>query len=233
MKGIIFIMRMPSRQDDELLQTLQISVHTSSHVKLTRHLENIIVKQPDDPEPHFALGLFSWVMMSLTTDNQDKHRHLVGVIEHSSNAIAIDAKHWPALFLRSMVRLMMNDTAADEMATYLLPTDYSVRKAVNDQKTMMDIQESTRSPFCAVPFVLVAYALLLDDDSQSALATLIEASDNIEMRQMPCWGRILRLPFLALYKKAYSTKLYDIALVMKDWIACFFPDQNFTIGRIK
>jgi len=220
-------MRGPTKKDDELLQTIQIGVNTSVRNRLAEHLNQSILNNPNDAEARFAFALFHWVLMPLVGDSQLKHKCLVEIIERSSQSIELNNEHWLALFFRSMVRLMMNDDA-DEMATYLLPTDYSGQDALDDQHRMIKIQEPiVPSPYCAIPYVQLAYASVIDDNLDLAMAALQDAVSSVLFAPIPHFGAMLRYPFLALYKKAYSIRYKEMVSLLRDWIVTFFPSQRF------
>lgn len=220
-------MRMPSKEDDLLLQTLRFGVNTPVQAKLEQQLYASAAKQ-GDAESCFSLALYHCILIPHITDGQKQHKCLMDTIEWASRTVEKDKDHWPALFLRSMVRLMMNDEE-DEMAMYLLPIDYTEEDAMDDINHMIELQLSLSesSPYCAVPYVQQAYAKMLDEDTEGALEILSKAREHIKLEKISFFGDVLRLPFVSLYKKAYHSHSTEILRLMKPWILIFFPNVKF------
>ncbi|WDV48110.1 hypothetical protein PV797_10530 [Clostridiaceae bacterium M8S5] len=220
-------MRMPNRDDDILLQTLQIGVKTSARDKLEEKLRVQLSRQ-NDAEAYFALALFNCACIPFVTDGQKLHKCLIDTIEWSSRSVEIDKEHWPALFLRSMVRLMMNDDETDEMAMYLLPIDYTEKDAIDDQYRMIDIQKtlSEHSPYCIVPYVQLAYAKVLDKDIKSAIYILRDAGEDIKLEKIPHLKNVIRLPFISLNKSAHKLGNHEMCNFLYYWIRALFPNQK-------
>lgn len=221
-------MRMPTREDDALLQTLRFGVNTSNRIKFEKQLYARVHKQ-EDAESCFLLALYHCILIPHITDGQNLHKCLMDTIEWSSKTIEKESDHWTALFLRSMVRLMMNDES-DEMATYLLPIDYTEEDAMDDINRMIELQKTLPSPipYCTVPYVQLAYAKVIDNDTKGAIKVLKEASDYIILERIPYFGDIVSLPFVAVYKKAYALHNYGLLQLLKHWIMVLFPNLSFS-----
>lgn len=220
-------MRMPSIDDDILLKTLQIGVNTSARAKFEEQLYSQLSSQ-EDAEACFALALFNCVLIPFATSGPKEHKCFFESIEWSSRTIEINKEHWPALFLRSMIGLMMN-SETDQMAMYLLPNDYTDKDAVDDLYRMIDLQKTLvePSPYCTVPYVQLAYAKVINKDIEGAVAILKEAGDNIKFEEIPYFRNVCRLPFINLYKKAYELRNKEMLNILKCWVMALFPNQKF------
>lgn len=220
-------MRMPNKEDDVLLQTLRFGVNTSTRAQFEKQLYARVHKQ-EDAESCFLLALYHCMLIPHITDGQNLHKCLMDTLEWSSKTIEKEADHWCALFLRSTVRLLMNDDS-DEVASYLLPIDYSEDDAVDDINRMIELQKLLLlpSPYCTVPYVQLAYVKILDNNMEGALNILKEASDYIVLEEIPYFGDMLSLPFVKIYKKAYEIHNYELLKLLKNWIMILFPNINF------
>ena len=220
-------MRMPNKEDETLLKTLKIGVNPAIQAKLEQQLY-LNARKQDDAESCFSLALYHCILIPTIKDGQKQHKCLMDTIEWASRTVEKDKDHWPALFLRSMVRLMMNDEA-DEMAMYLLPMDFTEEDVMDDIDHMIEMQMSMSQPssYCAVPYVELAYAKMLDEDPKAALEVLNNASEHIKLEKMEYFADVLRLPFMSLYKKAFYSHSSEILKVLKPWISVLFPSVKF------
>lgn len=220
-------MRMPNKDDDLLLQTLRIGMNTSVKNRLEQQLYTQQTKR-QDAETYFSLALFNCVAIQYTADGQSQHKCLIDTIDWATRAVESNPEHWPAMFLRSMVRLMMNDES-DEMAMYLLPIDYTDQDAIVDLHRMIQLQkeQDIASPCQTLPYVQLAYAKLMDEDIEGAIAILKEAENSITLGKIPYLVSILRIPFVTLYKRAYNMSNHDLLRILKRWIVVLFPNQVF------
>jgi len=218
---------MPNKNDDLLLQTLRIGMNSSVKNRMEHQLYAQQMKK-QDAESFFSLALFNCVAINYTTDGQSLHKCLMDTIDWATRALELEPEHWPAMFLRSMVRLMMSDET-DEMAMYLLPIDYTEKDAINDLHRMIKLQNdyNIASPYKAVPYSLLAYARLMEKDADGAFAILKEAENSITLDKIPYFSGVLRIPFVTLYKKAYDLKNRELLNILKRWIVVLFPNQVF------
>ena len=222
-------MRMPNREDDVLLQVLSFGVNTSTRIKFEKQLYAQVHKQ-EDAESCFLLALYHCMLIPHITDGQNLHKCLMDTIEWASKTVEKENTHWNALFLRSMVRLMMNDES-DEEAMYLLPIDYTEEDAMDDIERMIELQKTlpSPSPYCTVPYVQLAYAKVLENDIEGAINVLNKASDYIILKKIPYFGDILSLPFVAIYQKAFALHNYELLKLLKYWIMVLLPNVSFSV----
>lgn len=220
-------MRMPNKEDDVLLQTFQIGAGMSAQTKIEQNLLSRL-SALGNAESYFELALFHCTLIPFLTNGQKQHKCLMDTIDWSTKSLEKNPDHWLALFLRSMVRLRMNDES-DEMAMYLIPMDYTEEDAVSDQYKMIELQKSLTEPlpFCAVPYIQLAYERLIGDDAAGAVLILKEAEDNVKLEKIPYLANVLRLPFVTLYKKAYEMRNREILSILKHYMTALFPGEFF------
>lgn len=83
--------------------------------------------------------------MNNTNSTQEKYKLFNEVFKSCEKACSLQADHWPAFFLRSMLHSLMNSNAVDEMAAYLLTSEYTAAEAENECLKMIELQKKARN----------------------------------------------------------------------------------------
>lgn len=223
-------MRLPNREDDMFVRIVQMSCKISAYTTMEKKLY-AKVSQSNDADDMVAMALFQCVLIPFLQDGQRQHKCLMDVMEWSSRAINNNEEHWLARMLRAMVRLQMNDDT-DEMAIYLMPMDYTTDDVEADLKKMVELQDANnvQTPYGLLPYVLMAYNNLLNNDITGAKEVLEEADNKYNPTRIVYLKQVMKLPFHSLYKKAYAMQDREMVRLLKRWISALFPDTHFKKG---
>lgn len=217
-------MRLLHKIDDEMLKTIQLSVHTNSKEKMKEYFKQKIKDKPADPDTWFYHAVCSWELMGNTNPTQEKYKLFIEVLKACERACLLQAHHWPALFLRSMVRSLMNSNELDEMAFYLISTDYTEEDAERDRLKMIELQKQTESQsYFFIPYAGLAKQALEKDNIIKAESLIHEGLADTSVDEIKYFRRLLSIPMLILYRKLMMMKQTQLAGLIRERYNQLFP----------
>jgi hypothetical protein len=217
-------MRLIDRHDHEMLKTIKLSIKMTGKDKMSDYFREKIETGENPADAWFYYGLNAWEMMNATTQSQKKHEFLVEALKGFEEACALEEKHWPGLFLRSLIRTMMSGDEVDQMVIYLLPSDYTVEDAYNDLDKLIGFQKGIKpEPYFFVPYTCIADRMLELDEFEKAKRYIKEGLTDTPAGRAPYLDSLLSIPVTLFYNKLLQLKHMKLALRVKHRFDILFP----------
>lgn len=209
-------MRLLNKTDEEMLKTIQISVHTRSKDKMQQYFKQNAHDHPDNPEAWFNHAVCSWVLMHSANSAKEKYQLLNEVLKACEKACGLQPDHWPAFFLRSMVHSLMASNVGDEMAVYLT-TDYTDTEAERDRLKMIEFQKNTGSqPYFFIPYTELARQALAQNDVPKAESLIHQGLAETPAVEITHFRKLLSLSLRLLYRELDAHQQTGLAGLIRD-----------------
>jgi len=192
-------MRLITKNDDEMLKTLILSARMSRRDKMSAYFKQKIENGDNPGDAWFYYGLNAWQMMNVTSELQEKHLCLVEVLKGFSEAVALEPLHWPALYLRCLIRIRMSGEEVDKRSFFPLTAEYTTANAHADLARLTDLQKATDPQPCFfATYALIASGQLEQGKTQAALETICEGLTQTPAGVIPFFAPLVSLSIKAL-----------------------------------
>ncbi|MGD2089781.1 MAG: hypothetical protein PVH61_26640 [Candidatus Aminicenantes bacterium] len=220
-------MRLINKNDEEMLNAIKLSIKITGKDKMAGHFKKEIETGKNPADAWFYYGLNAWEMMNSTSHSNKKHEYLVESLKGFGEACIIDKNHWPAIFLRSLISILMSGNDVDEMTAYLLPGDYTSDEAYTDLEKLLELQINIKAePYFFVPYACIAKKMLEMNDMQKAKKYISEGLVRTPAGKVNYFDFFLKIPVILLFNKLLGLKQLKLALKVKNRFDILFPGNK-------
>lgn len=220
-------MRPIVKNDDEMLKTLILSARMSGKDKMSRYFKQKIDAGENPDDAWFYYGLNAWQMMNSIKDPQEKHGYLVEIIKGFSQACLVEAKHWPAIFLRSLIRIKMSGDEVEKRCFFPLTIEYSVKDAHEDLLKLIELQKETApEPYYFSTYAAAAAGELASDNAGTAAQTIAAGLTEVPVGRVQYLVPLVSLPLVMLLKRLPETGQNETAETVKERYNSMFPGNK-------
>ncbi|NLP03051.1 MAG: hypothetical protein GX089_11185 [Fibrobacter sp.] len=217
-------MRLPDSKDDTIWKTIRFAARQSFPEKFAANLLQRAENDTENAEYWYEYGLCCFEFMNIVEQSQAKHRFLCGAINSCTRAVNLDADHWPALYIRSQVAILLEIADNSMLASYLLPPEYRLEDAVRDQLHMISIQEKLDpQPYFFIPFAVLCLVYFSQGKEAEGREILLRGAGEIPEGKIGVLSRVLSIPLALLKQVLHAKGCDDLLCIVEQRLRKAFP----------
>jgi hypothetical protein len=224
-------MRLLNKNDDIVWKTIRFASRQSSPQKFASDMLLRAETVLTNADYWYEYGLCCFEFMNIVEQSQAKHQFLTGAINSCSQALRIEANHWPALFIRSQVALLLEIADNRMLASYLLPEDYRLEEAVLDQYHMIEMQKDAVSqPYFFLPYVVLSLVHFSFNRTIEGQDILLRGVEMVPEGSIGMLHRVLSIPLAIIGEKLKASGNQTLFAIVNNRFRKAFP-AKVTAGQ--
>lgn len=218
-------MRLITRDDEETKKSIAAYYAIGKEHLIIDYFSKKNQQDSANSDDWFYQSICQFLSMSKTSNSQKKHKCFSQLLSCCDKSIELRSDHWPALFMRSMMRSFMSSAEIDEMASYLIPTDYTTKDVETDLQIMIELQkkETVKQPYFFIPYVILAYLKYTDHEIRDIKSIIENGLLDTPLGPVSYFGDFLYLPIRVLHKELRTHNHIEFASELYNRHTALFP----------